>query len=291
MTNQITTSIIIPCLNAAETIAEQLDAVTGQVHTAPWEVIVADNGSTDGSQVIVRRYMARIPNLKLIDASQHRGAPYALNQGVRASRGEQLLFIDADDVVADGWLAAMATALSQHDCVAARFDTERLNPPWLAHSHKNRQQDSLQPYVYPPYLPHVGGGSLGVRRVAFDRLGGFDEALPILYDTSFCWQLQLQGYTIHFVPEAVIYIRYRDSLYSLYRQARNYAQYNVLLYKLYRKQGMAALPRKNPLRDLIRILKKFTRARSKAALAMCIWQYGWYIGRLKGSLRYAIWAV
>ena len=61
-------SIVIPCRNAARTIAVQLDALCAQQWRGGWEVIVADNGSTDGTQAIVEGYSRRLPGLRLIDA-------------------------------------------------------------------------------------------------------------------------------------------------------------------------------------------------------------------------------
>ena len=79
-------SVIIPCYNAAETIAEQLEALTRQQWDKPWEIIVANNRSTDGSMAIVERYMERLPNLRIVDASERQGQPFALNTGILAAR-------------------------------------------------------------------------------------------------------------------------------------------------------------------------------------------------------------
>ena len=108
-------SVIIPCLNAANTIAVQLDALAAQQWDQPWEVIVADNGSTDDSIAIIERYKTTLPHLRIADASARRGQPYALNVGAMAATGEALAFCDADDEVAPGWLSAMGEALSKHD--------------------------------------------------------------------------------------------------------------------------------------------------------------------------------
>lgn len=79
-------SVIIPCLNAAATIDQQLEALTQQT-TTPWEVIISDTGSTDGTLDIIRRYSDRLPRLKIVDASGRRGAGHARNEGVKAATG------------------------------------------------------------------------------------------------------------------------------------------------------------------------------------------------------------
>ncbi len=70
----MTISIVIPCYNAAETIGAQLQAVAEQQWHRPWEVIVSDNGSTDNSIDIAERFKGQLPSLRVVDASDRRGA-------------------------------------------------------------------------------------------------------------------------------------------------------------------------------------------------------------------------
>ena len=281
-------SVIIPCYNGADTISEQLDALSGQYWSEPWEVVVADNRSTDDSMAIVRRYHGKVPNLRIVDASERQGQPYALNVGAEAAAGDALAFCDADDVVGSGWVAAMGSALSRYDFVAGRMDTEKLNRLWVQKSHSNPQKDGLKKYNYPPYLSHAGGGTLGVKKKLHQAIGGFDEAFPYLHDTDFCWRLQLSGTQLHFVPQAVSHIRYRDTLKGIFRQAIGYAEYNVLLYKKFRQHGMPRLHYQTVLSAWLIFFKKLPSIRSKANLASWIWQLGWRYGRLKGCLKHRV---
>jgi len=90
-------SVIIPCFNAEATLAVQLDALAGQVWSEPWEVLVVDNRSTDGSMRVERQYFGRLPNFRIVDAAAEQGQPYALNTGVAMAAGESVAFCDADD--------------------------------------------------------------------------------------------------------------------------------------------------------------------------------------------------
>lgn len=284
-------SVIIPCYNAADTITAQLEALASQHWSEPWEVIVADNRSTDESMVIVKQYRERLPNLRIADASARQGQPYALNVGARAAVGDALTFCDADDMVGSGWVAAMGEALSRYDFVACRFEIEKLNAPWVQKSRGNPQPDGVQKYNHPPYLPHAGGGTLGVKRSLYEAIGGFDESLPLLHDTDYCWRLQLAGTELHFVPDAVVHVRYRDTLGGIYRQARGYAEYNVLLYKRYRPLGMPQLSWKTGVKAWVRLFRRLLRIRSKASLARWVWQFGWCMGRLQGSFKHRVLAL
>lgn len=287
-------SIIIPCYNAASTIGATLDALAAQEWSEPWEALIVNNRSTDASLAIVERYRARIPQLRVVEASERQGQPFALNSGVAAALGESVAFTDADDEIGPGWLAAMGQALEKYDFVACRIDDEKLNSQEQRRLRGNNQRDGIQPYKYPPYLPHAGGGTLGVKRHLFELVGGFDEALPYLHDTDFCWKLQRAGVTLRFVPDAVLHIRYRGTLKALYRQARNYGEYNVILYKRYRPLGMPAIPIKQGIRAWINIGKsalRVARSRDRTQFGHLVWNFGWRLGRVRGSIKHGVWAL
>ena len=107
-----TLSVVIPVRNGARTIGEQLSALTCQDFVGEWEVVVADNGSTDNTKDVVASFIPALPTLRLVDASSWPGASYARNFGARCADGGYLLFVDADDRVTSCWLSAMAAASS-----------------------------------------------------------------------------------------------------------------------------------------------------------------------------------
>ena len=118
----------MPVLDAAATLGAQLDALAGQDYEADWEVVIADNGSTDGSQEVAKKWAQTRPNVRLIDASsQGRGPNHARNAGANAATGDFLAFCDADDVVSASWLSALADAARGADVVAGRLDVQELN--------------------------------------------------------------------------------------------------------------------------------------------------------------------
>jgi glycosyltransferase involved in cell wall biosynthesis len=282
-------SVVIPCLNAASMIAVQLAALSRQSWPGEWEVIVADNGSTDRSRQIAESYGDRLPSLRVIDASDRRGQAHARNLGAAVATGDALLFVDADDEVAPGWLEAMGRALTVHDFVACRYDNEKLNPEWVQRTHLNPQRNGLTRYDYPPFLPHAGGGGLGVRRAVHEAVGGFDETLPALEDTDYCWRIQLAGHSFEFVPDAVVNIRHRHDLGSIYRQGVSYGKHNVLIYQRYRSRGM---PRLGWLPGLLRwaklILKTPLMVLTREGRARWAWQLGWRVGRIEGCLEHKV---
>ena len=283
-------SIIISCLNEEDTIANQLTAVTSQRWSEPWETIVSDNGSTDGSLNIITQFSDKFSNLSIVDASDRKGSAHALNVGVKAAIGESLLFCDSDDEVSPGWLAAMGKALSKHSFVACRTDINRLNPLWVRKSRLNPQGAGIQKFDYPPYLPHAGGGTIGVKRQLHEAIGGFDESLTLLHDTDYCWRIQLRGIKLHFVPDAVVNIRFRDNFKDICRQANGYGEYVVLLIKRYQKFRMTTYLRRKCVSPWPYQIKALLQIRDKGDLAKLIWQLYYIIGRMKGSIKYRIFA-
>lgn len=288
-------SVIIPCFNAADTIANQLEALMSQEWCEEWEIIVADNASTDNSIEIVKSFMSRLPNLRIVDASSKRGQAYAKNVGVMHANGELLVFCDADDEVAPGWVAAMGEALSRYDFVACRMDIKKLNPPWVMKSRSNPQESGVQRYKYPPYLPHAGGSSIGVKRWVHEAVGGFDESLILLEDTDYCWRIQLKGIELHFVPDAVIHVRFKKRLKDIYRQANRWGEYNVEIYKKYLPYGMPKLTWKEGIVSWKNLLNNFIKnipnIYEKGHIASLVWQFGWRLGRVKGSIKHRVFAI
>lgn len=288
-------SVIIPCYNAENFIGTQLEAIADQQWSEPWEVIVADNGSTDNSIKIVNEYKSKLPNLRIVDASDKKGAAHARNVGVQAAKGDALVFCDADDEVAPGWLSAMGNALSIYDFVACRIDIEKLNPQWVIKRGKHPQSFEIQQYRYPPFLPHAGGSTLGVKRWVHEMVGGFDESMSLLEDTDYCWRIQTKGIMLHFVEDAVIHVRLKSTLKGIFRQAYNWGQYNVKIYRKYLPHGMPKLSWRQGILSWKALLRGFIRSipkiRDKGDVAKWVWEFGWRLGRLKGSIKYGVFAL
>lgn len=284
-------SVVIPCFNNSKTISFQLEALAKQTWSESWEVIIADNGSNDTSLSIIKQYEKRLPNLKVVDASERPGAAHARNVGVLAAASEAVAFCDADDVIGQGWVAAMGEALAKYDFVAGRLECEKLNKPWVIKVRPCPQQDSLQEYTHPPYLPHGAGANLGVKTAIHKAVNGYDESLLRVHDTDYCWRIQLAGTKLHFIPEAVVHYRLRDSLPAIYYQAFMWGYYNVVLYKKYRSQGMSELLWQQGVEAWAGLLRQFWRLRYKGEMARWVWHVSWRLGRVRGCIKHRVLAL
>lgn len=167
-------SVVIPCRDAAHTLAAQLEALAGQTYRGSWEVLVSDNGSIDDTRQVAAQYTDRLPGLRIIDAGAYPGAGYARNVAAATSTADFLVFCDADDEVAPDWLEQMMLALQRTPFVAGRLDATQLNSSKVIRSRTLPQNDGLQESAFGPGLPHASAENLGIRRSVFVSVGGFD---------------------------------------------------------------------------------------------------------------------
>ncbi|NEQ65706.1 MAG: glycosyltransferase [Symploca sp. SIO2D2] len=280
-------SVIIPCFNVADSIAVQLEALVNQNWSESWEVIIANNGSTDNTLSIAQQYQEKLPNLRIVDANDGQGPSFARNAGALAATGEALAFCDADDEVCPGWVAAMGEALSKYDFVAGCLKYEKLNEPWQLSGLRKQMQEGLIPHRAPPALEYAQSCNIGIKRSLHLAIGGFDQSLLITEDTEYCWRAQLAGIKLHFIPEAMVEYRHRRNLADIYRQARDYSQHSILLRQRYEDWSQ--------LRKLKfiwggwkQVLMHFVRIRNKGGLAAFIWSVGWKVGQLRAFFKYLV---
>jgi glycosyltransferase involved in cell wall biosynthesis len=229
-------SVVIPAHNAADTLAAQLDGLRRQDGDVLVEVVVVDSASTDATAEVASRAAEHWPKVHLVRETAA-GANRARNTGIRASTASAVLMCDADDVVADGWVAALAHALDTHDLVRGRYSMAELNDPSTV-----AERGSLESDTPPEPGAVMGGlgGSCGFRRSAWELLGGLNELHYGADDMEFFWRAHQAGLAIAYVPEAVVHYRLRPDLAALYRQQRTWASSRALLFKEFGDQGLIA---------------------------------------------------
>jgi glycosyltransferase involved in cell wall biosynthesis len=177
----------MPAHNAAATIAESIESVTGQ--TSPhWELIVVDDGSTDATAAIVDRFAAEDPRIRRVHEPSQGGVSHARNQGTFSARFEWILYLDADDWLVSTYLEKMTAALAQNPQADAVYcgwvrvtpDGRLVNEQYHSHS-----EDLFQPLTwYCVFSVHA----CVVRRSLIETVGGWDPSLRTCED----WDLWLR---------------------------------------------------------------------------------------------------
>lgn len=205
-------SAIMPVHNGEQFLQASLESLLAQDYE-PLEVVVCDDGSTDGTADI----LASFPSLTVVRQEQG-GAAAARNAAVAASSGELVAFFDADDLWPPNRVSLQAQYLLDHPeaaCVLGR--QEWMNPPpWLTRDAVYGDLDGI------PLL------SAMIRRRVFDELGGFDVSFRVAEDTDLLIRMRERGVELAILPEVVLYRRFhganltadRSSPQSLVRSLR-----------------------------------------------------------------------
>jgi len=247
-----TVCVVIPCYNAARTLPQALMALNSQTVPLPqFEVIVVDDGSTDGSQETVNRlnlsYDCRVLQ------QQNRGAAAARNVGAIATQADVLLFMDADIVASRQLLAEHLAAHRAHRraLVVGRVDplpemqlVDTAN--WVEYELGDTRVTYLSNRPNGPdnvEIPYYDGWSnnLSVERVDFEQIGGFDETFcpgAGYEDVEFSFRATQCGLSVFFRPVAQGYHDHPRSLADHLRRSRSYIRWgNYLLAKHPELQG------------------------------------------------------
>ncbi|QNE15587.1 glycosyltransferase family 2 protein [Pseudarthrobacter sp. NBSH8] len=273
-------SIVIPCLNGETTLRRQLSALVSQSFHGRYEVLVADNGSTDSTVSIIEDFERRYPWVRRVDAGGRKGINHARNRGIDESGGNFILFCDSDDEVDRDWLQEMASSVS-NGSVAVGGTLDRRLP--------GGERLSIERRLYTMFwdIPWPAGANCGFSRSVFEAVGKFDEELMGGADeTDYFWRIHFAGYSTDLVEGAIVKYFVRAQLKQVFRQAFNYGASHVRLYAKYRTLGM---PRSNPLRSLAVIghscvvllsARKRSPERRKA-----VERLGAHLGRIRGSIQ------
>ena len=170
-------SVIVPCYNAAEFLEEALRSVLAQSYSEV-EVLVVDDGSTDNSAEIARRFPVRYIR------QENRGLSEARNTGIRESKGSYLVFLDADDRLKPRAIETGLAALAPRpDCALTVGDHVFIAPDssYLADSVKERHLHShYEALLRSNFIEMIS--SVLFRRSIFDEVGGFDATLRVAED-------------------------------------------------------------------------------------------------------------
>jgi glycosyltransferase involved in cell wall biosynthesis len=281
-------SVVIPVRNGARTIAEQLRALERQDYDGRWEVVIADNGSTDDTRAVVEAFRGRVPRLRIVAADHGVGINVGRNGGVQAAKGELILICDADDVVHSGWIRGHVEALREYDLSGGPLDQVTLNPPEVAALHSGKAQKGCA--VAGRFLPYATGCNFAFRREVWESVGGFDEAWRRGHtETEFCWRAQLQGFRLGWAAGATVAYRRSSGvggdLKRLYRSARALPR----LYSQFRGDGMPASGLRSALRSWAWLVYRLPWAVLRRQWRTKWLQVAaWRAGRIAGSLRYRV---
>ncbi len=206
-------SVVMPVYNNEAELPEQLTSLAAQTYRGDWEIVVADNGSTDGTRAVAESFAASTGRLRVIDASARRGGSAARNLGASVADGDLLCFCDGDDVLVPEWLDELVKAAAANDFVGGRLDVDALTPEHARGWRSRPAAASREQQAF------ACAGNFAIWRDAFEAVGGFDERLGYAEDQDLSARLKERGYQMGWAPDAVVLYRLQTSLKGLARQS------------------------------------------------------------------------
>lgn len=195
-----TVSVVIPTFNRATFITRALDSVAAQ--TCPVsEIIVVDDGSTDGTETIIRR---NYPSVKLIRQANH-GVSHARNIGISNAAGEWIALLDSDDAWMPKKIERQFDFLARHP----RYCVVHCNEIWMRRGTRVNQKEKHRKYgghIFSRCLPlcAISPSASLIHRSVFDAVGRFDESLPACEDYDM-WLRICARYPVLYVDEGLIF--------------------------------------------------------------------------------------
>jgi hypothetical protein len=210
-----TISVVIPTFNGSRYIPDCLNSLEQQLRK-PDEIILVDDGSTDGTASVVA---SSYPKVRQIRLESNRGFAAAANEGIRHARGDYIALLNNDTRAAPQWLSELKRTLDENpsvgSCSSKMLFADRpnvINSIGIGFTRAGTAFDvgygKKDGDEFSRSRPTFGAcaGAAMYRRKLFDDIGLFDEDLFMWYeDADISFRAQLAGYRCLYVPTAVVY--------------------------------------------------------------------------------------
>lgn len=221
-------SIVIPVFNGEKTIPKTLEALQKQTGKMDFEIIVIDDGSTDRTADVIRKF----PGARLV-SQQNAGPAMARNRGAKLAKNEIVVFLDADCVPEKDWLPEMLKPFSDSKVVGVQG--RYVNPI------RNLMAEFVQLEIEERYermarfdsIDFIGSYSAAYRKKVFLEEGGFDENYRIASgeDPDFSFKLADKGYKMVFNPKAIAAHFHPTSIKKYWKTKFFRAYWRVRMYR------------------------------------------------------------
>ncbi len=214
--HRVVCSIIIPVHNNRPLTEQCLTALASATPELPYEVVVVDNGSTDGTPEFLRRLGG---DVQIIRNEDNRGFSKACNQGARVAKGRYLVFLNNDTIPQQNWLAPLVQEVEEHPEVGV-VGSKLLYPDGtIQHAGVVFSREEGLPYhIYQRWpadapavnkrreVQAVSAACVLIRRDLFNAVGGFDETFVNGFeDVDLCLKVRERGKQVIYQPRSVLY--------------------------------------------------------------------------------------
>jgi len=202
-------SFVVPAYNAEQTIGRAIHSVRAQTRSE-WELIVVDDGSTDGTRAVADTVAEQDPRVRVVTQA-NAGSGAARNRGASEARTDLLVFFDADDTLDSTYLERMASLAGEHP----EFSAYSCNAyhDYLDGTRILAYPTGAAPFCEISLAEEIGDSQVSmhsvVRRGAFEALGGFSPHYAEDYD--FWLRFLAAGYRVVRIPQPLVVVDARPS--------------------------------------------------------------------------------
>jgi glycosyltransferase involved in cell wall biosynthesis len=206
-------SVIMPVLNGQKYIGEAIESILAQTYPF-YELVLVDDGSTDSTIEKVRQYESKM-EIRYVSHSTPRGIPRSMNDGIRASSGDFIAFLDHDDAWMPEFLETQVSYLDSHpDVGMVHSDFQTIDPNGnILEASIARYRNKIRPSgsVFGPLFQDsfIVGNSVLIRRGCFEELGLFDESLR--WGDYLMWMRISRHYRVDYVDDVLTKYRQHPS--------------------------------------------------------------------------------
>ena len=248
-------SIIIPTYNRKDELEDLLPSLRWQESTVPFEIIVVDDGSTDGTRELLKDLTKEWKGVLRFIGQNRAGPGAARNLGIKHAHGDILVFVDSDCIAPRGWLYNLISVFDNPkvgaaggpelapaaDCLLSKCQTHVMTAFLTTGGLRGRKGKKLG-FYYPR------GFNVAVRKHVAEAVGGFTRRFQG-EDILFGLKVKQMGYILKYVPDAAMYHRRRATLSEYFRQLYRMGKTRVemaflhksLLEPIYTLPGIALL--------------------------------------------------
>ncbi|HSF19256.1 MAG TPA: glycosyltransferase [Vicinamibacteria bacterium] len=218
-------SVVVCTYNGAKVIRDCLEGLR-KLNYPDFEVIVVNDGSTDGTDAIVGEYDVRLIN------AEHRGLSCARNTGLELATGEIVAYIDDDAWPDPHWLTYLAHSFMTSDHAGVGGPNLPPDDGFVATCVASAAGGPVHVLLSDRVAEHIPGCNMAFRKSDLVAAGGFDPQFRIAGDdVDICWKIQSRGRMLGFNPAAVVWHRRRGSVGAYWKQQVNYGKSEALLEK------------------------------------------------------------
>ncbi len=215
-------TVVIPTYNRKESLIDCVNSLIDQTYPKEaYEIIVVDDGSTDGTDELFEKNFSTImhPGLKYLHQT-NKGSYAARNTGVKNASGDVICFTDDDCIVEKNWIESIVSGFSDHSIGGVGGKVLTHKPETLAQQYCELYNPIDVGELKKIFFPTANVAYL--HRV-LQEVGGFDNFFRESGDVDIGLRLRLKGYSLKYMPSAIVYHKHRRSIYNLIKSSYIYA--------------------------------------------------------------------